>query len=165
MRKVTTYSTLGGNEKSFMTSATVLRELRKDLDQNGILHKGMKLVVGETEATLESAEASLPEGEFTLFLTAQKVKSGIFYDNEHACKNGEPLMHNDIDWEDLDNNPNYYAFGNPRELALARMAKAEAEIREAINFFVSEGKTTEVNRNPKLAEIARRIENNMDLFD
>lgn len=84
-RIVTIYSTQGSKDKQIESEATTWGELQRELEQAGVTYEGMKAIVGESEVTLESAEAQLPVGltvgdqttnDFTLFLTPVKVKSG-----------------------------------------------------------------------------------------
>lgn len=63
-------------EKKVETSAKTWGELQNDLSSAGINISGMKSVIGETQLTLESGKAVLPEEDFTLFLMQKKTKSG-----------------------------------------------------------------------------------------
>jgi hypothetical protein len=76
--QVTVY-TGTGSSKVINTEAVKWGQLIDDLSRNAISYNsgGMKAVVGETEVTLESNDAVLPTGNFTLFLLPQKVKSGL----------------------------------------------------------------------------------------
>lgn len=85
MRKVTVFSTKGRSKQVIETKATTWGELKKDLTEAGVSVSGVKAIVGENQNTLESSQASLPmglqkngttDGDFTLFLTPVKVKSG-----------------------------------------------------------------------------------------
>lgn len=78
MKQVTVYSTQGQNKQVVNTSAGTWGELQSILGAHGVSYSGMKVVVGESQVTLESNAAVLPEGDFTLFLLPQKVKSGVF---------------------------------------------------------------------------------------
>jgi hypothetical protein len=160
MRRITTYSTLGGNEKTFMTGARTLGELLPELSSNGVSHSGMKLVVGETQVTLESSEAVLPEDNFTLFLTAQKVKSGydeVEYDDEYK----DEVDADDIDWDDDYISIGEFNFTSDKELALARIKLAEVQLRKAAEYF---GASSDVGGKSDLAAKAREIQKNIDLF-
>lgn len=76
--QVTVY-TGTGSSKVINTEAVKWGQLIDDLSRNAISYNsgGMKAVIGETEVTLESNDAVLPTGNFTLFLLPQKVKSGF----------------------------------------------------------------------------------------
>lgn len=76
--QVTVY-TGTGSSKVINTEAVKWGQLIDDLSRNAISYNsgGMKAVIGETEVTLESNDAVLPSGNFTLFLLPQKVKSGF----------------------------------------------------------------------------------------
>jgi len=76
MRSIITYSTRGAKLETIESDATRLGALKEDMDEAGIDYSGLKLMVSETEVTLESDEAVLPEGEFTLMMLPDEVKSG-----------------------------------------------------------------------------------------
>lgn len=76
-RTVTVYSTSGSSEgQTVATEATNWRSLQEDLGRASINYNGMKAIIGETKHTLESPEATLPEGDFRLFLMPVRTKSG-----------------------------------------------------------------------------------------
>jgi hypothetical protein len=75
-RRVTVYNTLGQNERSVNSDALTWGELQSHLLQAGVSFSGMKAVVGDTQVTLESRDAQIPQTEFTLFLLPGKVRSG-----------------------------------------------------------------------------------------
>lgn len=75
-RKVSVFSTSTGKLVPIETDARTWGDLRKILEEKGISFSGMKAIVKETEMALEGDNAALPEGEFKLFLTPSKVKSG-----------------------------------------------------------------------------------------
>lgn len=77
MRKITVFSTTNNNKQIIETSAATKGELQDVLLEKNIDSSEMKMIVKETKATLEHKDAVLPEGEFTLFLFPQKVKSGL----------------------------------------------------------------------------------------
>lgn len=81
-KTVLVYSTVGQNKKEVNTSATIWSALKSDLASAGVNTDGMSAVVGQTQVTLESADAQIPEGNFTLFLVPQKVKSGWLIDDD-----------------------------------------------------------------------------------
>lgn len=75
--KVSVYTGQGQNIKEIETSASTWGDLKSQLDREGVSTNGLTAVVGETEVTLESNGAQLPNMEnFTLFLLPTKVKSG-----------------------------------------------------------------------------------------
>lgn len=76
MRKINV-STPGSNlQQSIESNARTWGQLKEELSQNGINTDGMKGVTEETRNTLESSDAVLPEGEFTVHLFTAKIKSG-----------------------------------------------------------------------------------------
>jgi len=74
MRKINTYSTLTNAPGSVMSDATTWGQLKLQLGD--LIQGDMKAVIKETKVTLENELATLPEGEFTVFLFPNKVKSG-----------------------------------------------------------------------------------------
>ncbi len=78
-RTVTVYNSVGQAKREVTSSADTWNQLQRDLDMAGIPYSQMKSVVGETRNTLESGEAQLPQGNFTLFLLPTKVKSGVSF--------------------------------------------------------------------------------------
>lgn len=94
MRNVTVYSTNTQTKNIVQSSATTWGDLREELVNNGVRVEGMKAIVGQTQVTLESAEAQLLETDFILFLSPTKVKNGYDYDydyedeeaNEESCE-------------------------------------------------------------------------------
>jgi hypothetical protein len=77
MREIKIISTQGDNNVSLQSAATTWSELQREVNAAGVSTSNMKAMVRETKATLEMADAQLPTGNFTLFLTASKVKSGL----------------------------------------------------------------------------------------
>lgn len=77
MRNVTVFTTVGkqGGEV-FSTEAVTWGQLKKEINTKNISLSNMKAVIGETQVTLESEEAQLLDGDFTLFLMPVKTKSG-----------------------------------------------------------------------------------------
>jgi len=82
MRKVTIYSTIGNDMKEVMVSSMNWGDLQGELSRNGVNSNGMKAIIGDSQLTLESNQAELPMGDFTLFFMPQKVKSGAWNDDE-----------------------------------------------------------------------------------
>ena len=75
LRKVLAISTSRGTVE-IPTEATTWEQLKSDLSKNNVTYSGMKAVIGSTKQTLEHPDASLPEGDFELFLMPVKSKSG-----------------------------------------------------------------------------------------
>ena len=78
--KVTVFSTKGKKRSTVETTAQTWGELREVLSGNGVETSGMRSIIGETQLTLESSKAILPDYDFTLFLSPVKVKSGCDVD-------------------------------------------------------------------------------------
>lgn len=76
MRKVIVVNPQTNSPVTIETDVTNWSELKELISRKGIDVSGMKGVVRETKVSLESAEANLPEGDFTVFLFTAKVKSG-----------------------------------------------------------------------------------------
>lgn len=76
MRKIKVYSTNGRTNIDIETEAIDFGGLKRDLSSNNISYDGMRAVIGENKNTLEVDTAMLPDGDFTLFLTPKKIKSG-----------------------------------------------------------------------------------------
>lgn len=74
--KVTVFSTKGKKRSTVETTAQTWGELKTVLSAKGIETSGMKSIIGETQLSLESAKAVLPDYDFVLFLSPVKVKSG-----------------------------------------------------------------------------------------
>lgn len=75
-RKVTVFTTAGNKGKSWMSSATTLGAFKSEMRNNSFEYDNMKIIEGDTKHTLETDEATLPIGEFTLFLMPKATKSG-----------------------------------------------------------------------------------------
>jgi hypothetical protein len=75
-RTITIYNTVGQNKQTHESSANNWGELQGELKEKGINTNGMKVVIGETQNSLESPQGVLMNGDFTLFMMPQKVKSG-----------------------------------------------------------------------------------------
>src|SRR6267378_8646398 len=109
-RKWTIYNTIGNNQTTGETSGNTWGDLQSELNRRGISFSGMKVVVGETQVSLESSAAQLPEGEFTLFFMPQKVKSGFFPpdSDEYLIDWEDGVIWSEVDWEDTDHVPEDY---------------------------------------------------------
>lgn len=73
---VTVFSTKGQKKTTVESVSQVWGDLKQDLLNLGIETDGMKAIIGETQLSLESTGAILPDYNFTLFLSPVKVKSG-----------------------------------------------------------------------------------------
>lgn len=108
-RIVTVYSTVGNNKNDVKTNASDWGGLKRDLSEAGISFNNMNVVVGETQVSLVSNEAQLPNDNFTIFLLPVKVKSGYTvlsdddYDDDDDSKDDDD-DDNDDDVVDDDNN-------------------------------------------------------------
>lgn len=75
-RKITLYNTVGKNKRTIESSALTWGDLQKELTALSISTDNMKVVIGETQNSLESPKGALMAEDFTLFMMPQKVKSG-----------------------------------------------------------------------------------------
>lgn len=174
MRKVITYSTLGENMKEVNSSATTWGELITDLNRAGIRTDGMRATEGETQVSFESAQAQLPDGDFSLFLMPAKVKSGYSIPDEDLIDDEDGITWNDIDWSDEDESINDYTFATPKDLALARAKKAMSLLERAFDTLGNMGNTApsrvpapERHVDPmiqRMREQAQQIQKNIDMF-
>ena len=78
-RKIKIYTT-AGIPGTIETNVSTLGELRPLLRQREINYNGMKMLVGETKNELSVDEATLPTGDFKLYLMPAKTKSGVDLD-------------------------------------------------------------------------------------
>lgn len=78
-RKIKIYTT-AGIPGTIETNVSTLRELKPLLRQREINYDGMKMLVGETKNELSVDEATLPTGDFKLYLMPAKTKSGVDLD-------------------------------------------------------------------------------------
>lgn len=76
-RKIKVLSTVGISG-TIETNVETLGELKPLLEQKDINYDGMKMMVGETRNELSMDEATLPTGDFKLYLMPSKTKSGGF---------------------------------------------------------------------------------------
>jgi hypothetical protein len=113
MKNVTVFNTQSNTPSSFTTEATTYGEIKHLIPGAD----SMKVVVRETKVTLENDDALLPEGDFTLFLFPEKVKSGaIDTDNYDADDEGLLAALGDID-ENIDDVQSYLSAKLDRVLA------------------------------------------------
>ena len=78
-RKIKIYTT-AGIPGTIETNLSTLGELKPLLRQREINYDGMKMLVGETKNELSVDEATLPTGDFKLYLMPAKTKSGVDLD-------------------------------------------------------------------------------------
>lgn len=78
-RKIKIYTT-AGIPGTIETNVSTLGELKPLLRQREINYDGMKMLVGETKNELSVDEATLPAGDFKLYLMPAKTKSGVDLD-------------------------------------------------------------------------------------
>ena len=78
MRTVKVVSTTSGNgvKKVDAGSARTWGELKSILSSNNIPTEGLGATIRQTRNRLDGDSAQLPEGEFDVFLSPEKVKSG-----------------------------------------------------------------------------------------
>lgn len=167
-RQVTIYNTIGGNQIPVESHATTWGELQTDLDLRGVSYKGMKVVVGETQVSLESSAAQLPTTAFRLFLMPQKVKSGLFSpsNEDYLVDWEEGITWQEMDWENVDHIPEDFTFKTKKDLIVARAKKAQAYLNKVINYLIQEEHKTSTD--PEVANLqktAEEIQKNLGLFD
>lgn len=75
-RKIIVVSTKDNARKEITTDVRTWGELQPLINAERISTSDMKAMVRETKVNLDHTGAVLPEGDFTLFLTPGKVKSG-----------------------------------------------------------------------------------------
>jgi hypothetical protein len=186
MRKIITYNTLGENMVEVNSSATVWGELQTDLTRAGVRFEGLRAMTNPGQVTLESLQAELPEGEFQLFLMSQKVKSGVWDEDEDdededdteyetddsgMIDSEEGLGWTDEDWTTED--PEQYSFKTPRDLAIARSKRAFHLLGRAISVLIdgSESNKSVEKVKPsdpilnRLKAQAEELKRNMDMFN
>lgn len=173
-RKVIIYNTIGDNAKEIMTTAGTWGTLQNDMTRNGIHFDGMKAVVGETQNTLESSEAALPEGEFSLFLMAGKVKSGNMDDSDLVDNfDDDSISWEDVDWDDDGESPENYVFKSHKDLMLARAKKTAHYLAKVMEFLLNDttSRTTtrittkESSLLNSLRTEAAKLQKNLDVFN
>lgn len=169
-RKVTIYNTIGDNVREIFSSATTWGGLMSDMNSNRIPYDGMKAVVGETQNTLESSEAVLPDGEFSLFLMAGKVKSGA---DEDLVDEEDGISWDDIDWDDDSEEVESYTYKSVKDLMLARAKKTSHYLNQLIQYIIdskqnSSAKPIKQEENKLLKNLrdqAASLQKNLDIFN
>lgn len=76
MRTIRVISSQSDRAKSVESAATTWSQLQSDLSSHISDIQNMKAIVRETRVSLESPEAQLPEGNFTVILSMKKIASG-----------------------------------------------------------------------------------------
>jgi hypothetical protein len=76
MRTIRVISSQSDRAKSVESDATTWSQLQSDLSSHISDIGNMKAIVRETRVSLESPEAQLPEGNFTVILSMKKIASG-----------------------------------------------------------------------------------------
>lgn len=77
MRNIRVISSQADNVKTISSSATTWGKLKQELGSHFSGVSDMKAIVRDTRITLESDEAILPTGDFTIILSMKKIASGI----------------------------------------------------------------------------------------
>lgn len=169
-RKVTIYNTIGDNAREIFSSANTWGSLMNDMNRERVPYDGMKAVVGETQNTLESSEAVLPDGEFSLFLMAGKVKSGV--DDDYIDEE-DGIEWDDIDWDDDGEEVESYTYRSKKDLMLARAKKTSHYLNQIITYMIeskengtkSPTKQEENKLLKSLREQAASLQKNLDIFN
>ena len=78
-RKIKIFTT-AGMPGTIETNVTTLGALKPLLTQREINYNGMTILVGDTKNELSIDEATLPEGDFKIYLMPAKTKSGVDFD-------------------------------------------------------------------------------------
>ena len=76
MRTIRVISSQSDRAKSVESAAATWGQLQSDLSSHISDIGNMKAIVRETRVSLESPEAQLPEGNFTVILSMKKIASG-----------------------------------------------------------------------------------------
>lgn len=94
MRNIMLFSSLGKSHQVIESDAPMWGELKRELSRRNISLSNMKAVIGENQLTVESDEAMLPDGDFTLFLMNVKTKSGaaVKIDRKQLLENIKALI-------------------------------------------------------------------------
>jgi hypothetical protein len=168
-RKVGIFTTIGENYKEIYSSARTWGELTTDLTANGINWKGMKAVNGEDQHTYDSSEALLPEGDFSMFLMADKVKSGYNDEDDDLIDEYDGINWTDEQWDNDYNNPEDYTFRTRNDLMMARAKKAAYYLNKVMNFILGERAVSLPKKDNSLIntmkEQAERLRKNLGTID
>jgi hypothetical protein len=77
MKTVTVFNTRGQQRTEVRTDANTWGDLQIALNGEGVEFMGMRATIGETQVSLASNAAQLPDFDFTLFLSPKRAKAGI----------------------------------------------------------------------------------------
>jgi hypothetical protein len=146
MRKVTIYSTIGNDSKEAFVSSTTWGDLQNELAVKQISASGMKVIIGESQLTLESNQAELPLGDFTLFFMPQKVKSGAWANEDDDDDFSVPTSNTPIGLV---------------QTKILNIGNALNELYEMVSKLPSNGDPVVA----KLQEKADQLKKNLGLFD
>ena len=91
-RRIVVFTGTGSNTVLEGSTHSVWGELKKELQEKGILGSNLDAVVRETKTTLVLDGAELPSTPFTLFLTPKKMKSGAIRDGVGALTKEEVIQ-------------------------------------------------------------------------
>ena len=154
-RKVLIYSTVGNNSTEIESGAKLWNELQAQLQQKvGIENfTRLKCVVGETKVTLESPNAVLPEGNFTLFVLPKKNKSGI--DLNTASYKEMKAMVKDIIADNPDTKKTYFTVGGKNWTQLSTDI-----MRKSLQKYFSENAENTAN----VADVVESVANSKEEF-
>jgi len=164
-RMVTTFNNINSARKVVETAASTWEELQRDLSTAGVAYSGMKVLVGETQVTLESSQAQLPDGDFMLFMVPEKVKSGC---DEDLVDTEDGISFDEYDWEDEDSSVEEHTFRSVKDLNIARAKKASSYLDKVVHYLSNDAR--KLPENPELRHLidtSEQIKRNLarGLFD
>lgn len=168
-RKVGIFTTIGENYKEIFTTASTWGALTEDLTSHNIPWKGMKAVNGEDQHTYDSSEAVLPEGEFSLFLMADKVKSGYTDEDDDLIDEEDGIHWADENWENDYNNVEDFTYATREDLMMARAKKASYYLHKVMEH-IANGKVHPTKKSSNtlvntMKEQAEKLKRNLGKFD
>ena len=134
-RKVTLKVTSQKDLIKVDSEARTFGELKKEVKE--VKWDGMRVVERSTKNTLDMDEATLPAGEFTLFLVPEKVKSG---GNKKAGK--KKLK--DVDGASYNDLRSHASFLNSMKAAKIAMNGGTEDLRKAVKAYYKALETPEV---------------------
>jgi hypothetical protein len=133
-KTVTVFNTHGQNRNVLSgVTARTWSELQNVLRRNNVSYDGMRAVVGDTQVTLESEGAQIPDQDFTLFLLPSKVRSGNWGDSSNFIQIEEINDEEEEEEEEYDYDEDHQV--NPAALAL--LVTAMQQITQAIQLLAS----------------------------
>lgn len=134
-RKVTLKVTSQKDLIKVDSEARTFGELKKEVKE--VKWDGMRVVERSTKNTLDMDEATLPAGEFTLFLVPEKVKSG---GNKKAGK--KKLK--DVDGASYNDLRSHASFLNSMKAAKIAMNGGTEDLRKAVKAYYAALETPDV---------------------